>query len=360
MVKRIGILTLSHNENFGGIIQTVALSHWLTSHGREVTLMDRRSPLSRAQALALPLLEHVPFQNIGGVRRRGMSRKRHRSFIDSHFTRRTAVLRSSSEMEQAVRDHKLDAVIVGSDQVWRISYAHPSTVTDFFLGFGDADAFRRISYAASFGVETWNFPNLTADVSRLLSRFDAVSVREASGVDICRDVLGRSDAQHVLDPTLLVPASFHSKICAAVPETSQKNVLCYMLDNPDIRALVLSELGPDYVERTLSLTHSTDVTVPMWLASFRDSDFVITDSFHGTIFSIIFEKPFIAISNAGRGAARFTSLLDLLGLSDRLIEDDAPERISELVATPIDFASARSRLAELREVSEAYLFRALA
>ncbi len=359
MVNRVGILTLSLNANFGGIIQAVALSHWLTSRGCEVTLMNRRRPISRAQAFALPILEHLPLQNIRGVRHRELSRKRHRPFIMKHFTRSSAILRSSADMVQAVRKHELDAVIVGSDQVWRIEYLNRSTVTDFFLGFGDDDAYRRISYAASFGVGSWNFPKRTAAISQLLSRFDAVSVREASGVDICRNVLGRADASLVLDPTLLVPAEFHASICAAPPEKHEKNVLCYVLDKPEIKTEVLAELGHDYVKKTLSLADSDGMTVPMWLASFRNADFVVTDSFHGMIFAIVFEKPFIAISNAKRGSDRFTSLLGLLGLPDRLIFDHTPERISELVATPIDFGAVRAKLAVLREESEAFLLGAL-
>ncbi len=355
MVKIIGILTLSLHTNFGGIIQAVALSHWLQSRGWETTLLKRRRPLSGVQALALPVLEYLPFQNIKGVRHREKSRKRHEPFIASHFDGQTAVLRSSKALARAVDKHKLDAIVVGSDQVWQVKYLDRSTVTDFFLGFGAEDAYLRLSYAASFGVGTWNFPEYTPEVSRLLARFKAVSVREASGVNICRDDLGRPDAQHVLDPTLLVSPDFYSGICGSKPTKSDKNVLCYMLDHPTIRSQILAELGPAYREETLSLEHSDRLTVPAWISSFRDADFVVTDSYHGTIFSIIFERPFISIANEERGAERFTSLLALLGLSDRLIRADAPGRIAELVATPIDFVPVRAALARLRRLSEDYL-----
>lgn len=363
MAKRVGLLTLSLNVNFGGIIQAVALGHWLTAQGCEVVLLDRRRPGSRLKAmlipLVLPILGYLPIKSLRGFHYYEMSRRLHRPFIERNFTRRATNLRSSADMARAVRKHKLEAVIVGSDQVWRIDYMDRSMVGDFFLGFGEDGEFRRLSYAASFGVSTWTYPDLTAEVARLLARFDAVSVREASGVEICRDVFGRADAVHVLDPTLLVPAQFHHDNCAGTPAKQGKTVLCYLLDQPQIRAQVLAQLGPDHRERTLSLTHSDTITLPMWLAAFRDADFVLTDSFHGMIFSIVFERPFIAISNAKRGAARFSSLLDLLGLSDRLILDEAPERLAELVATPIDFAPVRARLAALRRESEGFLHRAL-
>ena len=212
--RQAGILTLSLNANFGGIIQAVALSHWLTSRGWETTLLNRRRPVSRLQALALPILAYLPFQNIRGIRHRETARRRHLPFINRHFTRRSPILRSSADMERTVKTQGIEAVIVGSDQVWQIKYLNRNLVPDFFLGFGGDDAFRRISYAASFGVGTWNFPEQTETVSKLLARFDAVSVREASGVDICRDDLGRGDAQHVLDPTLLVDPAFHRSVAA--------------------------------------------------------------------------------------------------------------------------------------------------
>lgn len=358
MVQKVGLLTLPLNANFGGIIQAVALARWLEGQGREVTLLDRRRPVSPLQGLLLPVLEAIPFQNIRGVRQRELSRKLHRPFIEANFNHRTAVLRSPADMARAVREAGIEAVVVGSDQVWRPDYIHADAVQDFFLGFeGD---FRRISYAASFGVGQWNFPEIVSDTAQNLARFDAVSVREASGVTICRETFWRTDATHVLDPTLLVRPDVYDTIAAPPAARSDQSVLCYLLDKPAIRAAALDALGSGYREQSLTLADSDSVTLPQWVAAFRDTDFVVTDSYHGTIFSIIFRRPFISIANTERGADRFTSLLGLLGLEDRLIDADAPEHIAGLVERPVDFDAVHERLAELRGASADFLSAALA
>jgi hypothetical protein len=361
MVQNVGLLTLPLNANFGGIIQAVALARWLEGQGKRVTLLDRRRPVSTVQGLLLPVLEAIPFQNIRGVPQRELARKLHRPFINANFAKRTPVLRSPADMARAAKEAGLEAVIVGSDQVWRPDYLHKDAVQDFFLGF-DGD-FRRISYAASFGVGQWNFPEMVPDTTRNLARFDAVSVRERSGQEICRETLGRGDAVHVLDPTLLVDPALHADIAAEAGQGAGqggKTAFCYLLDKPALRAAALQALGPGYTERAFTLADSDSVTLPHWVAAFRDADFVVTDSYHGTIFSIVFEKPFIAIANVARGADRFTSLL---GLEDRLIDADAPDaaaRSGELVATPVDFAAVGEKLAAERARSAAFLTEALA
>lgn len=101
------------------------------------------------------------------------------------------------------------------------------------------------------------------------------------------------------------------------------------------------------------------IDVPGWLRAFMDADFVVTDSFHGCVFSIIFKKNFIAILNEDRGADRFTSLLDQLGLRDRLVTNPTSEKLRELAMQPIDFAPVDAKLKELRARSAAFLQEAL-
>lgn len=364
MGKRIGLLTLPLNTNFGGIIQAVSLSETLRQRGHEVVLMDRRRPVQGWQRLAMPILSAIPFQNIRGFRGMERARRLHRSFIQAHFDGRTPVLRSSAEMRRAAAEAGLEAVVVGSDQVWRLSYLHPAAVSDFFLGFLAEGGPRRIAYAASFGVGTWDYPDRTAEVADLLGKFDALSVREASGVTLCREQFGRADCAHVLDPTLLIAPEFHHRLAATVPVApavaGRRSALFYMLDNPAIRQAALAALGPGYAETGLSLGDSDKVTLPHWLSGFRDADFVVTDSFHGTIFSIVFRKPFLSIVNQARGADRFTSLLGRLGLQDRMVSEDSAEDLAALIARPIDFDAVHARLNDLRQDSAAFLDQALA
>lgn len=363
MGKRIGLLTLPFHANFGGIIQAVSLSEALRQRGHKVFILDRRRPAHHWQRLAMRVLAVLPGQNIGGFRARRRMQNVHRDFIESHFDGRSAICRSSAEMRRATALLKVDAVVVGSDQVWRLAYMHPDAVADFFLGFITDNRTRRISYAASFGVGSWEYPGRTEEIAPLLGKFEAVSVREASGVTICKEVFGRDDAAHVLDPTLLIEPAFHHRLCSdiAVPPRTdgRRTAFFYMLDNPDIRSAALSALGSDYAAAELTLKDGHTVTLPQWVSRFRDAEFVVTDSFHGTVFAIIFRKPFLSVVNHGRGADRFTSLLGQLGLEDRLIAPDNTTEIEALVARPIDYDEVHRRLADLRRDSAEFLERAL-
>lgn len=364
MGQRIGLLTLPLNANFGGIIQAVSLSEVLRQYGHEVVLLDRRRPVKAWQKLVMPLLAAIPFQDFRGFRSMERSRRLHRSFINAHFEGRSSVLRSSPEIRRAASELKLDAVVVGSDQVWRLTYMHPDAVADFFLGFINDSRTRRIAYAASFGVGSWEYPDRIEEIAPLLGKFDAVSVREASGVTICDAVFGRGDAAHVLDPTLLIEPEFHRRLSSDIPAApspdGRRMAFFYMLDNPDIRSAALSALGPGYAAAELTLKDAHTITLPQWVSRFRDADFVVTDSFHGTVFAIIFRKPFFSVVNHGRGADRFTSLLGQLGLEDRLISPDNSVEIEALVARPIDYDEVHRLLDDLRRDSTEFLERALA
>ena len=363
MGKRVGILTLPLGVNYGGIMQAVALSQHLESRGHDVVLLDKRRPIGFVKHLALFLLETVPFQNIAGVRGHGKTRKLHDRFIRRFIAKRTPMYRSERQLVQAVEEHRLDAVIVGSDQVWRMDYLQPDGYREFFLSFVTSPAVRRIAYAASFGTGEWTYPERKEPVKELLARFDAISVREDSGVVLCKSVFDVADCEHVLDPTLLVDPAFYEKAMAPSGTAQGKVLLTYLLDAPARKPLIdaaASVLGPEYTQTPMTLKSEDVVDLPGWLRAFRDADYVLTDSFHGTVFSIIFRKPFVAITNMERGADRFLSLLKALGLSDRLVSVEEVDKVAELVPVPIDYDRVHQSLSALREKSEAFLDRELA
>ena len=397
--RRIGLLTLPLEINYGGIMQAVALYHFLSSNqDREVVLLEREPPFPRPGRIrrlasaalrrqpgltslhrllaeqpqgsgwAARLCSCRPARWLHGRVRVALWRRRRellRSFHQRLIPLRSGPLADTQDMAEAVRRFGIDTLIVGSDQVWRLDYLHEAARADFFFGFAPSPTVRKISYAASFGHGHWAFPEHTAQIKPLLARFDAVSVREASGVEICAREFGRHDARHVLDPTLLIDPSFYETIAAPAGRKSGKTLLSYVLDTGADPSLVscelLAALGPDYAVRPLTLDVGTPAPdVPGWLRAFMDADFVVTDSFHGMVFSIIFRKNFIAVMNRNRGAERFTSLLDQLGLRDRLVGDPAPDLLHRLARTPIDFEPVARKLEELRAASAAFLRQALA
>ncbi len=243
-----------------------------------------------------------------------------------------------------------NSFVVGSDQVWRrnmaISYA---PISFFFLSdMYKMQLKRSISYAASFGSDEWEgTPEETEECGRLLREFKAVSVREHSGVKICKDVFG-VDAVQMPDPTLLLYTRDYGKIIDSektwLPDS--KFVAAYVLDETAGKAELLQG-SADALNLKLQhlMPHATakkrrdrfPISVPQWLRLIRDCEYFITDSFHGCVFAIIYNKPFVCLGNAGRGNARFDTLLGTFGLEDRMVTHASPEEVQRVLNNPIDW-----------------------
>ncbi|GAB7553329.1 hypothetical protein NRB_28350 [Novosphingobium sp. 11B] len=250
----------------------------------------------------------------------------------------------TSELQKATDDLRLDAVIVGSDQVWRFEYQGEDQGLAYFLDI--TRNIRRIAYAASFGHTEWKYQSRTAEVSQLLQKFHTVTVRERSGVTICKDTLGRSDAKVVCDPTLLTERDFLEEV--AEKNAGPAGILIYALDAQEagsrVAEVVKSERGLRSARVNLISSHTAGFSVGAWIAGFRDADFVVTDSFHGTVMAIMFEKPFITLGNSERGLDRFLTLLERVGLLDRLIVSGQDEMLPKIIANDIDFSSVRDKI----------------
>lgn len=273
----------------------------------------------------------------------------------------TKPLRSSGALAKWVKYCGYDCIVVGSDQVWREIYS--PDIEDFFLGFLPEDDKRlKITYAASFG--TADSPISEAHLEncvRLAKRFDALSVRERSGVEILKDTFGL-EARLVLDPTLLLTAEQYR---FPVENTMAGGIVSYILDETDdkdsiigqvAQSLGLNETKVRISSRSANAGTLLKPSVEEWLAAFATADFVVTDSFHGCVFSIINHKPFIAIANKDRGLERFTSLLGSFGLMDRLVFDHEEfEKKKSQILQPIDYEPVNSKRQELIQGSLEFL-----
>ena len=281
------------------------------------------------------------------------------------------MLRMPEDYARYAQRHSLDAIIVGSDQVWRTDFivdardigSRQVALENYFLDFGPSYKGLKISYAPSFGTGEWRMPEKRDEVARRIKALDAVSCRELSGTDLLKREFGREDAQTVLDPTMVVPQSFYDE-GAAPSENRSPYVLRYVLDeSPVLQSAaehVVEGLGKRLEVRTISIHQGDDsLSLPQWLRAFMDADFVVTDSFHGTVFSILFRKNFVAIGNRKRGIDRFVSLLEQTGLSDRLLLEDDAAIAHHLAQTPVDFAQVEERLTTLRHKALGFLKTAL-
>jgi hypothetical protein len=376
MTRRVGILTLPLNPNYGFMLQAAALYRFLADHGHHVVWLDKRAPQERGRRLKNRVVENTPLVAMRATARTWVGRRlrraapqayamaAHRDFLRRSLPDRTGALYDGRQLREAIERRAIDTIVVGSDQVWNYGLISSDGPDTYFCGFlGDRDV-RRISYAASFGHDRWGFPDLTDRVRADLATFAAVSVREASGVRICGETMGRRDCVHVVDPTLLLDAALYERMASRAPAPDGPSLVEYVLDaGADKDALTgaaLAALDRPLAVRRLSLDAGVGaIDAPGWLAAIRNASFVITDSFHGTVFSIIFRRNFVAVVNRARGADRFVSLLGQLGLGDRLIEPDEIDRVPDLARTPIDFDAAHRRIESLREASAAFLLSAL-
>ena len=265
------------------------------------------------------------------------------------FSNHSPCRQSLNEKGTRLKCYISQKIIVGSDQVWRLEYFQSSwgaNISNAFLSFTKGWDIKRIAYAASFGVDFWEYNDSdTLVCAEAAKTFDAISVREDSGVDLCRERLG-VEATHVLDPTLLLSKDDYMKlVSAANTPQSPGNMLCYILDQTAFKTEVINRISATQHLTPFNVNAQVDnsalpveqrIQPPLeaWLRGFYDAKFVVTDSFHACVFSIIFGKPFIAIGNASRGMTRFTSLLRLFGLESRLITESHPDLPADYTTLP--------------------------
>lgn len=382
---KIGILTLPLSSNYGGILQCYALQTVLERMGHEVVVLDRTFAAPSAGLVIRrcgSVLKCMVRRYIQGQKNISiLSPWSQRYVIDKRdqidfsvllkFVRRniniTRPLRSSEALLKRVKRQKLDCFVVGSDQVWRECYS--PFLIDCFAGFlPEDDKMLKITYGASFGTsENPISEQMLETCKRLSSRFAAISVREKSAVGLVEQYFGKH-AELVLDPTLLLDAEDYviERSKTACPVTAgQDTLVSYVLDTDGQKAKIANDVACELglKESFMGLSPkksdgSPDKMIPVqsWLDNFRNASFVVTDSFHGCVFSIINRKPFIAIVNYSRGADRFVSMLSQLGLEGRMVNDyeEFNARRSELMA-PIDYSEVCSKLQELKTRSLGYL-----
>lgn len=334
---KIAILSLILNTNYGGILQSYALQTILERMGHNVKVLDHEFvtdlPL-RQLVKVLPkrfINKYIFRNNITLYTPQYYQRKqyRERSTHTRSFIFKNIHIRKCKSLKR-LRNNEFDAIVVGSDQVWRPSYFICwGDFLDSFLLFAKGWDIRRISYAASFGTDKWMFNSSdTIKIRELIHLFDAVSVREMDGINICKDNLG-IETTLVLDPTLLLSKTDYVKLIESASSTAdipKSSLLNYILDDNKQKNKLVDNIAKEKKLITFRINESEDIRsnvkrqpVETWLKAFYNSDFIVTDSYHACVFSIIFEKPFICFVNEQRGISRFRTLSSIFGLSRHFI-----------------------------------------
>lgn len=263
----------------------------------------------------------------------------------------------------------LSTYIVGSDQVWRNwSYTNiTSELGYFFLDFLQNENVKRIAYAASFGqsyLKDALVDHEFVEYARpLVKKFDAISVRERSGIEIMKKTWNVA-AQQVLDPTMLLTSHDYSKLIRKSSHALHpvKPIFTYILAVTDEKTNIIQKIVNDTNKKAEEFDlEELDILPPVeqWLKNFRDAELVITDSFHGAVFSIINNTSFIVVENSNGGVARITSLLEHFGLGDRLVLQHEAGAFDLTKLKPIDWQSVNEKMVYQRKQSAAWLLRAI-
>lgn len=277
-----------------------------------------------------------------------------------------------------ILNDKFNIFIVGSDQVWRGIWLLESK-KHYFFDFVNDDK-KKIAYAASFGVDYWEGDEkLTKEIKPLIKRFDYISVREESGIDICKNTFGIDNAVCVLDPTLMISREDYQPILDDWQDKShlKKKYIAHMLLDDTAELKKESQNIADYLKANINYIKGKEIKifkkelklfgrkllkynkVSQWLTYLKDAELVITDSFHCTVFSLIFHKKFVVVANPERGIARLETLLGKVGLQDRFFTDIKDVMKSGILDKEIDYNEVDKKLEVHRKYSMDFLKKAL-
>jgi hypothetical protein len=309
-MKKIGILNFQYStNNYGAVLQAAALEHICRQLGHDPKHLDFMArPKVSLKGRVGQLLRKMKLRKTSKANQ--IANEEVFESFRQNFINRTESINSASGFSEVAKS--FDSVIVGSDQVWRPTFAKDPIA--FFLGYVPK-GINRIAYAASFGTAVWERADdaiLTAKVRGELSKFKAISCREESGVEICKSVFG-VEAVHVLDPLLLVDDSFFEKLLAQSSVKREGELVYYKLDFSEDFQNDLKAIGTTLETNVVNLYHreSDDPEyreVTDWLALIINSKVVITDSFHCICLALRFGKEIIYCPNEKRGKTRLDSL----------------------------------------------------
>lgn len=275
--------------------------------------------------------------------------KKVNAFIDSY-----APAGQLKREELPTLNDKYDIFLSGSDQIWNPQIQQGDF--SYLLDFVD-DPKKKRSYGSSFGTKVIS-DEYKESYKKLLSEYEHLTVRESVGIDLIEELIGRR-ADLVLDPTLLLTTEQWE---AKLPQRKFKGkfVFAYQMAHSPLIANVVSKARKHFSSKAVFVPFpilgvckcrpSLNLSSLEWLRAIHDSEFVVTDSFHGVVFSIIFRKQFyyiITSDTVRKRLSRLETLLDSLGISDRLI--DNVEKCD--FSARIDYVEVNEKLDSLRQRS---------
>lgn len=352
---KVGIITFHWATNYGAVLQAYALQTYLLKRGHDVQIINY-TPYTGEKSLAKcfktmrPWLIHHNLLDYLKECRFSQFRKRFLNLSQSY-----------SSYEFLKKDPpRYDVYICGSDQIWNPTFTKEGEgkfTPSYFLDFGGPNV-SRIAYAVSFGCVQYPL-DLLRNISPLMARFDAISVRENSGKTIMQEA-GLKNILVMPDPTLLMEAKDYEALISSRSGTEGKYNFFYMLHSGQNLARNLKRYISQKSKNRIidaGITSHAVIGIEKWLGLIKSASMVVTNSYHGMIFSILFKKPFIVALAQGRQVGmndRVTTLLSALGLEDRIVEDFNGKLIDDILEKQIDWAITDNRIETLRKNADLF------
>ena len=354
-MNKIGTITFHWNPNYGATLQAYALQKHLINTGWNTEIIDYHPLELKTKGFIIKCLKFKFKQQL----QEHMKTIKFKKFWTAQLNVSSKKYYSLNQLKSSTGNYS--AVICGSDQIWNESFlkyaeiGHPTP--SYYLGFVD-DNTRRISYATSFGTEVLNEYTKTAVIPEL-SKFHAISTRENTGGKIVNDM--GINAVVTLDPTLLLDSSDYEDLIENI-HMPEQNIFAYILHgNQSVCVKISDYCKTKYNENIVPDYYSPNFGVYEWLYRIKNSKVVITNSFHGTVFAIIFKRTFLVTLVEGSGMNdRIISLLGELGLLHRIVYSCDQVYIDKMLDTIINWNIVEEKLNILRESSFEYLNKALA
>lgn len=367
---KIGILTLHHALNAGAVLQAWALQTYLQKNGYAAKVVNYGK-------IGWPFKYSLNFANLRrfagscyyGCRTFfltfGVETYRRRLFRDFLYS----IMRVDRPAKKRdVLGSECTHFIVGSDQIWNPRIVKKEDV--YFLP-NVKNGVKRIAYAGSFGIDEFS-PQQVRLMQDCFKNFDALSVREEQGAQIIKRLCGR-EAEVVCDPTLLLPADAYTRIerQPALTSLPSRYVAIYTVGGhplaKDMACRIGARLGIPVVHLCGGqlarwywprgeVKYITALGPREWLCFMHHADYVVTNSFHGVIFSLLFHRPFTALLNNRPGDARLLTLLDAVGLKRRAASCPNDEGLTDSV----DWAIVDRNIEEFSKKGKSFLSKALA
>ena len=240
---------------------------------------------------------------------------------------------------------KTDVFLVGSDQMWRTKY-WKNKVDKILLAFTDPQK-KRVACAISFGVDEFEGTPIEYEQFKCeLAKFDLITVREESGVSICRDYFN-CNAKWVLDPVYLLDCGYYERIIVGSSFNCSDALVYYGWgEMSEIQGALEACAEKHHCDRVVNITN-VNLSVGDWLNAIKTARLVVTNSFHGACFAIIFSRPLIVVNDIGQG--RFNSLSKLFGMTDNLVANTA--KILDVGCVNLDYDKIHSIIKSEREKS---------